>query len=49
MKEIVVIDKLTELRVHRRPKDLAVVDLCGANQSLNSLLNTSETNIKNSK
>lgn len=49
MKEIVVIDKLTELWIHRRSKNLAVVDLCGANQTLNSLLNTSETNIKNGK
>ena len=49
MKEIVVIDQLTELGIHRRSKDLAVIDLCGANQALNSLLNTSETNIKNGK
>lgn len=49
MKEIVVIDQLTELGIHRRSKDLAVIDLCGTNQALNCLLNMSEANMKNSK
>ena len=49
MKEIVVIDQLTQLGIHRRSKDLSVIDLRGPNQALNSLLDVAKTDVKNSK
>lgn len=45
MEEIVVIDQLTELGIHRRSEDLTVIDLCGANQALYRLFYVSEADV----